>query len=108
MVAAGLPAFRVEAFEEESEMYLGPGRARHKEAVLSVLVWVLAGRLLMGIKCEMDRVFTKGENGWVQTQLINRGCHGRLHWLCRNPQLILGTVLYSEEVSSQLCSLLGP
>lgn len=51
-------------------MYLGPGRARHKEAVHSGLAWVLAGFLLAGIKRELDRVFTKGGNGWIQTDAI--------------------------------------
>lgn len=51
-----------------------------------------------------------------------RGCHGRLRWPGGNQKLmadysrwlrgsqkfISGTVLYSEEVSSQLCFLLRP
>lgn len=50
-------------------MYLGPGRARHKEAVHRGLAWVLAG-LLAGIKRELGRVFTKDGNGWIRTDAI--------------------------------------
>lgn len=57
-------------------MFLGPGRARHKEAVYSGLAWVLAGLLLAEIKRELDRVFTKGGNGWIWTQLHQQ----RLPW----------------------------
>ena len=75
-------------------MYLGPGRARHKEAVHRGLAWVLAGLLLVGIKRELGRVFTKGGNGWTRTQLHQERlpwqtalarreaeAHGRLHSL---------------------------
>lgn len=49
-------------------MYCGPGRVRYG-SVLCVLAWLPVGSFLVRIKCEMDRVLTKGEK-WVETETV--------------------------------------